>query len=78
LIGGGWFFFFIRVNVTYEAHSPFRLIPADLFIGSLLASALFALIWEVVQTAGNLMATQIFFWIYILFTTVLFVTVPWS
>ena len=30
------------------------------------------------QTAGNLRATQITFGIYIFFTTVLFVGVPWS
>ncbi len=78
LVGGGWFFFFIRVNVSYEEDPPYRLIPADLFIGSLLASVLFALIWEIVQTGGSLVATQIFFWIYLFLTTVLFVTVPWS
>lgn len=78
LVGGYWFFFFIRVDVAKEGNSPFRLVRADLFIVSLLASVTFALIWEIVQTAGNLRATQITFGIYILFTTVLFVGVPWS
>jgi hypothetical protein len=78
LAGGGWFFFFLRVNVAYEQDPPYRIIPADLFVGSLLLSALFALIWEIVQGGGNPAATQIFFGIYIFFTTVLFVTVPWS
>lgn len=78
LVGGYWFFFFIRVDVAKEGHSPFRLVRADLFIVSLLASVTFALIWEVVQTTGNLRATQITFGIYIFFTTVLFVGVPWS
>jgi len=78
LVGGYWFFFFIRVDVAKEGHSPFRLVRADLFIVSLLASVTFALLWEVVQTAGNLRATQIAFGIYIFFTTVLFVGVPWS
>jgi hypothetical protein len=78
LVGGYWFFFFIRVDVAKEGHSPFRLVRADLFIVSLLASVTFALIWEIVQTAGNLRATQIIFGIYIFFTTVLFVGVPWS
>jgi hypothetical protein len=59
LVGGYWFFFFIRVDVAKEGHSPFRLVRADLFIVSLLASVTFALLWEVVQTAGNLRATQI-------------------
>ncbi len=78
LIGGYWFFFFIRVDVAHEGHSPFRLVRADLFIVSLLASATFALIWEVVQTAGNLTATKVAFGLYILFTTLLFVSVAWS
>ena len=78
LIGGYWFFFFLRVNVAYEGHSPFRLVRADLFIVTLLASVTFALIWEIVQTAGNLTATKIVFGIYIFFTTLLFVSVPWS
>jgi hypothetical membrane protein len=78
LIGGYWFFFFIRVDVAKEGHSPFRLVRADLFIVSLLASVTFALIWEFVQATGNLTATKIVFGIYILFTTVLFVGVPWS
>jgi hypothetical protein len=78
LVGGYWFFFLIRVDVAKEGNSPFRLVRADLFIVSLLASVTFALIWEIVQTTGNLRATQITFGIYIFFTTVLFVGVPWS
>lgn len=78
LIGGGWFFFFIRVNVTHEGHSPFRLMRADLFIVTLLTSVAFALIWEIVQTAGNLTATKVVFGIYIFLTTLLFASVPWS
>jgi len=78
LIGGYWFFFFLRVNVAHEGHSPFRLMHADLFIVSLLASITFALVWEIVQAAGNLTATKITFGLYIFFTTLLFVSVPWS
>jgi hypothetical protein len=78
LIGGYWFFFFIRVDVAKEGRSPFRLMRADLFILSLLASVSFALIWEIVQTTDNLRATQVTFGIYLFFTTVLFVGVPWS
>ena len=78
LIGGYWFFFFIRVDVAHEGHSPFRLVRADLFIVSLLASVTFALLWEIVQTADNVAATRIVFGLYIFFTTLLFVGVPWS
>lgn len=78
LIGGYWFFFLIRVDVAHEGHTPFRLVRADLFIVSLLASVTLALLWEIVQTADNLTATKVVFGIYIFFTTLLFVSVPWS
>jgi hypothetical protein len=79
LIGGLWFFFFLRVNVMYDGASPFHLGQADLFIGFLLASVAFALVWHHVQmTYASSTATWILFGIYIFFTTLLFVTVPWS
>ena len=78
LVGGCWFFFFIRVDVAKEGHSPFRLMRADLFIVSLVASVIFAFVWEFVQAVGNLTATRVFFGIYLFFTTLLFLGVPWS
>src|SRR5438034_8666494 len=38
LVGGYWFWFFIRADVAAEGNSPFRVMHADLFILSLLAS----------------------------------------
>jgi hypothetical protein len=79
LVGGLWFFFFLRVNVAYDGASPFHLGQADLFIGFLLLSVAFALVWHYVQTRyAHTTATWILFGIYIFFTTLLFVTVPWS
>lgn len=78
LIGGYWFFFFLRVNVVYDGQPLFRLVLADLFIVTLLGSATFALIWAFMQTTGNLTATKIAFGLYILFTTLLFGSVRWS
>jgi hypothetical protein len=79
LVGGLWFFFFLRVDVAYEGHSPFRLVRADLFVCLLLLSAALALVWHFVQTAfKSAGATLLFFGLYLLFTTLLFVTVPWS
>lgn len=77
LVGGYWFFFLLRVDVAHEARSPLRLRRADLFIGSLLASITFALIWELAQAAGT-NAAWVFFGLYIFFNTLLFVSVPWS
>src|SRR5918993_2632163 len=45
LVGGYWFWFFIRVDVTSEGHSPFRLVKADLFVLSMLASVTLGVIW---------------------------------
>jgi hypothetical protein len=42
-VGGYWFWFFIRVDVAAEGNSPFRVVRADLFILSLLASVTLAL-----------------------------------
>ena len=79
LIGGLWFFFFLRVNVAYDGDSPFHLGRADLFVGSVIASVAFALVWDYVQTTYvNPTATWILFGLYIYFTTLLFVGVPWS
>ena len=76
-IGGYWFWFFIRVDVVAEGHSPFRVMRADLFILSLLASVTLALIWSFLQWIGTGGST-VFFGLYIFATTVLFGSVPWS
>ena len=77
-IGGYWFWFFIRVDVAAEGNSPFRFVRADLFIVSLLASVTLALIWAYVQSTGNAIWTNIFLALYLIATTVLFGSVPWS
>jgi hypothetical protein len=79
LVGGLWFFFFLRVNVAFDGASPFHLGRADLFIGFLLASVAFALAWHFEQTTyANPTASWILFGVSIFFTTLLFVSVPWS
>ena len=72
-VGGYWFWFFIRVDVAAEGQSPFRLMKADLFILSLLASTTLGLLWA---AAGG--GIGVLFGLYILATTVLFAGVPWS
>ena len=70
-LGGYWFWFFIRVDVAAEGQSPFRVMKADLFILSLLASVTLGLLWAYLQS-------MVLFGLYILATTVLFGSVPWS
>lgn len=78
LVGGYWFFFRLRVDVAHERRSPWCLVRADLFIVSLLASTTFGLLFEVVALTQHPLAIQVFFGTYLFFTTVLFVSVPWS
>ena len=77
LLGGYWFWFFIRVDVAAEGNSPLRIMRADLFILSLLASATLGLIWAFLQSKGGAGAS-VLFGLYIIATTVLFGSVPWS
>jgi len=72
-IGGYWFWFFIRVDVSAEGLPWFRFERADLFIVSLLATSTFALIWSF--TGGGLTLS---FALFILASTVLFGGVYWS
>jgi hypothetical protein len=75
--GGYWFWFFIRADVAAEGNSPFRVMRADLFVLSLLASVTLGLIWAWLQVRGS-GASVVLFGLYILATTVLFGGVPWS
>ena len=73
VVGGYWFWFCIRVDVSAEGLPWFRFERADLFILSLLATSTFALIWSF--TGGGL---SISFALFILSSSVLFGGVYWS
>jgi len=70
-LGGYWFWFFIRADVAAEGNSPFRVMHADLFILSLLASVTLGLLWAYLQST-------VLFALYVIATTILFGSVPWS
>lgn len=76
-VGGYWFWFFIRVDVAAEGNSALRIVRADLFILSLLASTTLALLWAWLQVQGSAWALT-FLAAYVIATTVLFGSVPWS
>src|SRR5262245_27712419 len=76
-LGGYWFWFFIRADVAAEGNSPFRIVHADLFVVSLLASVTLGLIWAFVQTAGSKASANVFLALYLLATTVLFGLISW-
>ena len=77
-LGGYWFWFFIRVDVAAEGNSPLRFERADIFILSLVLSATFGLAWAFLQTAGNAGWAWLFLGLYVIASTVLFGSIPWS
>jgi hypothetical protein len=76
-IGGYWFWFFIRVDVSAEGHSPFRVVRADLFVLSLLANTTLALIWSWLQVIDSDTA-NVALGLYLISALVLFGSVAWS
>ena len=76
-VGGYWFWFFIRVDVSAEGNPWYRIVRADLFILSLLATSTFALIWSWLQHSGSAVS-MLFFGLFILSSTILFGGVLWS
>ena len=77
-LGGYWFWFFIRVDVAAEGNSPLRFVRADLFIVSLVLSVTFGLVWACAETTGNTIWATVFLALYLVSTTVLFGSIPWS
>lgn len=76
-LGGYGFWFFIRVDVAAEGNSPFRIMRADLFILSLLASVSLGLIWAYLPVTGSSWS-HLLLGLYVVATTVLFGSIPWS
>ena len=50
-VGGYWFWFFIRVDVAAEGRPALRIMKADLFVLSLLASVTLGLVWAAAVSA---------------------------
>ena len=77
-IGGYWFWFFIRVDVSAEGLSWYRFERTDLFIVSLLTTATFGLIWSYTQSQGIAGWSTLAFVLFIASSTMLFGSVFWS
>jgi len=77
-IGGYWFWFFIRVDVSAEGLSWYRLERTDIFIVSLLTTATFGLIWSYTQSQGIAGWSTLAFVLFIASSTMLFGSVFWS
>lgn len=78
MIGGYWFWFFIRVDLAAEGNPWNRIVRADMFILSLLATTTFGFLWSVLQSQGVAGWTTAVFVLFIISSTVLFGGVIWS
>ena len=80
VIGGCWFWFFLRVDVYSEAQPWYRIIKADLFVLALIATSLFGLIWSYLQNMdlGARWDDKVFLVFYIVANLILFGGVYWS
>ena len=80
VIGGGWFWFFLRVDVYSEAQPWYRIIKADLFVLALVVSSLTGLIWSYLQSLNlnDRWDDKVFLVLFIVSNLVLFGGVYWS
>jgi hypothetical protein len=77
-IGGYWFWFKIRVDVSSEGHQWYEVHQADIFAVSLIVMATFALIWSLLQSGGGGALAGVAFFLFIAASTTLFSTILWS
>ena len=80
VLGGSWFWFFLRVDVYSEAQPWYRIIKADLFVLALIATSLFGLIWSYLQSLNlsDRWDDKVFLVLYVVSNLVLFGGVYWS
>ena len=78
VVGGCWFWFFLRVDVAAEAYPWYRIIHADLFVLSLVITSFFGLIWSYLQATEVQGWNILFLVFFILSNLILFGGVYWS
>ena len=80
ILGGSWFWFFLRVDVFSEAQPWYRIIKADLFVLALIATSLFGLIWSYLQSLNlyERWDDKVFLVLYVVSNLLLFGGVYWS
>ena len=76
--GGFWFWFFLRVDVSAEAHPWYRIIKADLFVLALLACSTFGLAWSYFQFNDQVGLSYLFLILFVASNLILFGGVYWS
>jgi len=77
-IGGYWFWFFLRVDVSAEGNPWYRIVRADLFVLSLVITATLGLIWSYFQYEKISGWDTLFLVLFGLSNIILFGGVYWS
>ncbi len=77
-LGGYWFWFFLRVDVSTEGHPWYRIIQADLFVLSLIITSTLAILWSFFQSTKIAIFDTVFFALFCLSNLILFGGVYWS
>ena len=80
ILGGSWFWFFLRVDVYSEAQPWYRIIKADLFVLALIATSLTGFIWSYLQGLNleGRWDANLFLVLFVVSNLVLFGGVYWS
>ena len=77
-IGGYWFWFFLRVDVSAEGYPWYRIVRADLFVLSLVVTTTLGLIWSYLQSKNIYGWDTLFLILFGLSNLVLFGGIYWS
>jgi len=77
-IGGYWFWFFLRVDVSAEGYPWYHIVRADLFVLSLVITSTLGLIWSYLQFANITGWDTLFLFLFGISNIVLFGGVYWS
>ena len=77
VLGGCWFWFFLRVDLASEGNKWYSVVFADLFVLSLVITSTFGLAWSYLQAEGSAWS-NLFLVLFIFSNIVLFGGVYWS
>ena len=77
-VGGYWFWFFLRVDVSAEGYPWYRIVRADLFVLSLVITATLGLIWSYLQSKSINGWDTSFLILFALSNLILFGGIYWS
>lgn len=78
VLAGALWYLWLRVNVSHEKNSVFRVTRSDMFILGVIANAALGFVLEAAELSGSLLAAEVALGVYLPATAFLFFSVPWS